>query len=53
VEIGQLAFVAAVSALMWTARRVRVDAPLRTAALYGVGIGGVFWTFERVVGFVG
>lgn len=53
VEIGQLAFVAAVSVLMWAARRVRVDAPLRTAALYGVGIVGVFWTFERVVGFVG
>ena len=53
VEIGQLAFVAAVSMLMWVASRVRVDAPLRTAALYGVGIVGVFWTFERVVGFVG
>lgn len=53
VEIGQLAFVAAVSVLMWAASKIRVDAPLRTAALYGVGIVGVFWTFERVVGFVG
>lgn len=53
VEIGQLTFVAAVTALMWLASRVRIDAPLRTAALYGVGIVGVFWTAERVASFVG
>ena len=53
VEIGQLAFVAAVTAVMWLASKVRVDAPIRTAALYGVGIVGVFWTIERVAGFVG
>lgn len=52
VEIGQLAFVAAVTALLWLASRVRIDAPLRTAALYSVGIVGVFWTVERVAGFV-
>jgi hypothetical protein len=53
VEIGQLTFVAVVTALMWLASRVRIDAPLRTAALYGVGVVGVFWTVERVAGFVG
>lgn len=53
VEIGQLTFVGAVTALMGLASRIRVDAPLRTAALYGVGIVGVFWTFERLAGFVG
>ncbi|HEY5759330.1 MAG TPA: HupE/UreJ family protein [Steroidobacter sp.] len=53
VEIGQLAFVAAVTLLMWLASKVRIDAPLRTAALYGVGVVGVFWTVERVAGFVG
>lgn len=52
VELGQLAFVAAVTAVMWLATRIRIDAPLRTAALYGVGIVGVFWTVERVAGFV-
>lgn len=53
VEIGQLAFVAAVTAFMWLASKIRVEAPLRTAALYGVGIVGVFWTVERIAGFVG
>jgi hydrogenase/urease accessory protein HupE len=52
VEIGQLAFVSAVTALMWLASKARFDAPLRTAALYGVGIVGVFWTCERVAGFI-
>lgn len=52
VEIGQLAFVAAVTCLMWVASRVRVDAPLRAAVLYGVGVLGAFWTCERVVGFL-
>jgi hydrogenase/urease accessory protein HupE len=52
VELGQLAFVAAVTALMWLARSVRVHDPLRTAALYGVGIVGVFWTCERVAQFM-
>lgn len=53
VEIGQLTFVAAVTAVMWLASKVRIDAPVRTAALYAVGIVGVFWTMERVAGFVG
>jgi len=52
VEIGQLAFVAVVTTLMWLASKARFDAPLRTAALYGVGIVGVFWTCERVLSFV-
>jgi hypothetical protein len=52
VEIGQLAFVAAVTCLMGMASWVRIDAPLRTAALYAVGILGAFWTCERVVGFL-
>jgi hydrogenase/urease accessory protein HupE len=52
VEIGQLAFVAAVSAVMWLASKLRFDAPMRTASLYAVGIVGVFWTFERVAGFI-
>lgn len=52
VEIGQLAFVGAVAALMWFASKARFDAPLRTAALFGVGIVGVFWTFERVSAFL-
>ena len=52
VEVGQLIFVGAVLAVMWVAGRIRVAAPLRTAALYGVGVLGMFWTWERVAGFV-
>jgi hypothetical protein len=52
VEAGQLAFVAFVTAVMWTATRVRVAEPARAAALYGAGVLGCFWVFERVVGFV-
>jgi hypothetical protein len=52
VEVGQLTFVAAVTAIMWLAGRIRVATPLRTAALYGVGALGMFWTCERVVSFI-
>lgn len=52
VEIGQLVFVAAVTALMGVASKMRVDTPLRAAALYGVGVVGIFWTFERVASFI-
>ena len=51
VEAGQLAFVAFVAAAMWAARRVRLAAPVRVAALYGAGVLGCFWVFERVAGF--
>ena len=27
------------------------DRPVRQAALYGAGIVGCFWVFERVIGF--
>jgi len=53
VEIGQLMFVAVVLSLLWLARLARFDSPLRTAVLYGVGTLGMFWTYERVAGFVG
>jgi hypothetical protein len=52
VEIGQLMFVSIVLALLWVARHARFDSPLRTAVLYGVGTLGMFWTYERVAGFV-
>lgn len=52
VEVGQLTFVGAVVAVMWLAGRIRIAAPLRTAALYGVGILGMFWTLERVADFL-
>jgi len=51
VEAGQLAFVAFVTAVMWAATRARLAEPVRMAALYGAGVLGCFWVFERVVGF--
>ena len=51
VEVGQLAFVAVVTSLMWIAAKVRAAEPLRAAALYGAGVLGCFWVFERVAGF--
>ena len=51
VEAGQLVFVAFVTAVMWAAGRVRLAEPTRVAALYGAGVLGCFWVFERVVGF--
>lgn len=52
VELGQLGFVGAVTSIMWLASTARMHEPLRTAALYGVGIIGVFWSFERVAQFM-
>jgi len=49
VEAGQLMFVALVSIIVLLARSVRVLQPLRIAALYGAGILGLFWTFDRAV----
>ncbi|MEW5685579.1 MAG: HupE/UreJ family protein [Pseudomonadota bacterium] len=51
VEVGQLTFVAVVTAVMWAAARVRLEEPARMAALYGAGVVGCFWVFERVIGF--
>ena len=51
VELGQLAFVACVTAVMWAAARIRVAEPVRIAALAGAGVVGCFWAFERVIGF--
>lgn len=51
VEAGQLVFVAFVTGVMWAATRVRLARPVRLAALYGAGVVGCFWVFERVVGF--
>lgn len=51
VEVGQLAFVAFVTGLTWAAGKVRLGEPVRLAALYGAGVLGCFWMFERVVGF--
>jgi hydrogenase/urease accessory protein HupE len=55
VELGQLAFIAAVLALLALARRL-VHSPVaeRTARLgasYAIGILAAFWLFERLAGF--
>lgn len=56
VEIGQLAFVAAVLSVLALARRVRRLAWLERRALpataYAIGILAAFWLFERLAGFV-
>ena len=51
VEIGQLAFVAAVLALLWAHRRLRAGLPAWGAALPGYAIGTVasFWFIGRMV----
>ncbi|MEZ0496942.1 HupE/UreJ family protein [Sphingomonas sp. IW22] len=51
VELGQLAFVSAVLAVMALAGRVGQQQRVRMAALYGAGITGCFWMIERVAGF--
>lgn len=51
VEAGQLLFVGVVTGVMWAARQVQAAQPVRMAALYGAGALGLFWVFERVVGF--
>lgn len=53
VELGQLAFVAAVFAVVLIARRLIAKMPDWTeiAAAYSIGILASFWTIQRVVGF--
>ncbi len=52
VEIGQLIFVAGVTMLMAGLLRLSLAAPVRVAAMIGVGMIGCFWMVERIVGFV-
>lgn len=51
VEAGQLVFVGAVTGLMILLRQVALATPVRTAAMYGVGMLGAFWMVERIAGF--
>ncbi len=57
VELGQLAFIAAVLAALAVARRTRVLPALERHALpvaaYAIGILAAFWFFERLAGFGG
>jgi hydrogenase/urease accessory protein HupE len=54
VELGQLAFIAAVLALAAAARRLAVPYPSWSwrVPAYAIGTIAVFWTIERVAGFV-
>jgi hydrogenase/urease accessory protein HupE len=49
VEIGQLAFIAAVLALGWSIRRAAIRAPAwwPRAAAYGIGSVAAFWVVQR------
>ena len=49
VEIGQLAFIAAVLALGWSLRRAGARAPewWPRAAAYGIGSVAAFWVVQR------
>jgi len=53
VELGQLAFLAAVLLLMAMARRVLQETPswMPTAAAYAIGVVASYWTIDRVLGF--
>jgi hydrogenase/urease accessory protein HupE len=55
VELGQLVFIAVVLGLMRLAKRIRLtgflQAYLRPAAPYGIGILASFWFFERLSAF--
>jgi hydrogenase/urease accessory protein HupE len=55
VEIGQLAFIAAVLAAMALARRIgiaaRVERQAVSVATYAIGILAAFWFIERLAGF--
>jgi hydrogenase/urease accessory protein HupE len=55
VELGQLAFIAVVLAIMRIASLLPLPAPagprLRTAASYAIGSVAAFWSIERLVGF--
>ncbi len=52
VEIGQVLFVLAVTALFAALRPPRLRLAVRGMALYSAGIVGVFWLGERVASFV-
>jgi len=55
VEVGQLAFIAAVLGVMQLARQFRipdiVECRLRIVTAYGVGVVAAFWFVERLAGF--
>jgi len=53
VEAGQLAFVAAVAALLWAGQRVITAPPRWLGAMpaYAIGSLAAFWLIERVAGF--
>lgn len=55
VEIGQLLFVAAVLAVAWSLRAIRMPVPAVTRVLvvYAIGSLASFWTIERTVSFWG
>jgi len=49
VEIGQLAFIAAILAVAYSARLIfTLGKPIRMAAAYGIGSVAAFWTVERL-----
>ncbi|CAH1671252.1 HupE/UreJ family protein [Chelatococcus sp.] len=49
VEIGQLAFIAAILAVVYAARLIfTFGRPMRVAAAYGVGAVAAFWTVDRL-----
>jgi hypothetical protein len=51
VEIGQLAFIAAVFSLAWVVRQLPLAAPSwwKQAAAYGIGSVAAFWVVERTL----
>jgi hypothetical protein len=55
VEVGQLAFIAAVLGVMQLAKQFRipdiVEGRLRTVTAYGVGVVAAFWLVERLAVF--
>lgn len=51
VELGQIAFVAAVLAAFAALRALAIDGPARRLALGAAGVIGGFWLVERVAGF--
>jgi HupE / UreJ protein len=55
VEVGQLAFIAAVLGIMRLAQQFHmpaiIEGRLRTVTAYGVGTVAAFWFVERVAGF--
>jgi hydrogenase/urease accessory protein HupE len=53
VEIGQLAFVTAVLAIVWAGRRFTTPAWLPAGATYGIGAMSAFWVIQRVAAIVG